>query len=189
MLPIGEIDGLLRDAEQGNSAARDQLFSTLYSELHRIAKRELNRHAPQAIPLSATTLLHEVYADLAGRPHLAFTDRGRFMAYVSRAMRGFIIDRVRQGQSQKRGGEFHFTQLDTSVPDSASTGTELQKLSDALDELAHKDAALAEVVDLKFFCGLTLGEIAALRQVSERTLQRDWEKARLLLFDSMKSPE
>ncbi len=111
------------------------------------------------------------------------------MAYVSRAMRGFIIDRVRQGQSQKRGGEFHFTQLDTSVPDSASTGTELQKLSDALDELAHKDAALAEVVDLKFFCGLTLGEIAALRQVFERTLQRDWEKARLLLFDSMKSPE
>ncbi len=66
MLPIGEIDGLLRDAEQGNSAARDQLFSTLYSELHRIAKRELNRHAPQAIPLSATTPLHEVYADLAG---------------------------------------------------------------------------------------------------------------------------
>jgi DNA-directed RNA polymerase specialized sigma24 family protein len=63
---------------------------------------------------------------------------------------------------------------------------ELQKLSDALDELATHDAALAEVVDLKFFCGLTLGEIASLRGQSERTLQRDWEKARLLLFNALK---
>ena len=189
MLSNVELDGLFRDAEQGKGAARDQLFTALYSELHRIARRELNRQSPQAATLSATTLLHEVYAELAGRPDVVFPDRGRFMAYVSRAMRGFIIDRVRQRQSLKRGGEFHFTELNTAISDSATAVPELQKLSDALDELAQKDAALAEVVDLKFFCGLTLGEIALLRNVSERTLQRDWEKARLLLFNFLKSVE
>ena len=181
-----DLDNLLRDAEQGNDAARDQLFASLYTELHRVAQRELNRHAHQSATLSATTLLHEAYAELAGRKDLAFPDRGRFIAYVSRVMRGFIIDRVRLRQSLKRGGEFHFTQLNTEIPDSAAAVSELQKLSDALDELAQQDAALSEVVDLKFFCGLTLGEIASLRGQSERTLQRDWEKARLLLFNSLK---
>lgn len=189
MLSSSELDGLFRDAEQGQGVARDQLFAALYSELHRIARRELSRQSPQAATLSATTLLHEVYAELAGRPDLVFPDRSRFMAYVSRAMRGFIIDRVRQRHSQKRGGEFHFTQLNTEISDSVAAAPELQKLSDALDELAQRDAALAEVVDLKFFCGLTLGEIAVLRNVSERTLQRDWEKARLLLFNFLKSLE
>lgn len=184
-----ELGSLYHDAEQGHASARDQLFVELYSELHRIARRELGRQSPQAATLSATTLLHEVYAELAGRPDLVFPDRSRFLAYVSRVMRGFIIDRVRERQSQKRGGEFHFTQINTEISDSVAVAPDLQQLSDALDELAQKDAALAEVVDLKFFCGLTLGEIAALRNVSERTLQRDWEKARLLLFNSMKSLE
>jgi RNA polymerase sigma factor (TIGR02999 family) len=185
----GELDGLFRNAETGSAAARDQLFAALYSELHRIARRELGRQSPHVATLSATTLLHEVYEELAGRPDLAFPDRGRFMAYVSRVMRGFIIDRVRERLSQKRGGEFHFTQIDTEISEGVAAAPDLQRLSDALDELARKDAALAEVVDLKFFCGLTLGEIAVLRNVSERTLQRDWEKARLLLFNSMNSLE
>jgi RNA polymerase sigma factor (TIGR02999 family) len=186
MVSQEDLKKLLAEAEQGNGAAKDQLFASLYSELHRIAERELRRHSQQAA-ISATTLLHEAYAELAGRPELSFPDRGRFIAYVARVMRGFVIDRVRNGRSLKRGGEFHFTQLNTQNSDAAAPDMELQKLSDALDELATHDAALAEVVDLRFFCGLTLGEIAAMRGQSERTLQRDWEKARLLLFNAIKT--
>ena len=107
------------------------------------------------------------------------------MGYAARVMRGLIIDLVRERRALKRGGAFHITQLPTEVADGAQDTTELARLSDALDELAIRDPRLAEVVDLKYFCGFTFEDIAAQRGTSLRTVMRDWEKARLLLFKGL----
>jgi RNA polymerase sigma factor (TIGR02999 family) len=103
------------------------------------------------------------------------------MGYAARAMRGLVIDYSRRNFAQKRGGEFHLTVLPTEVPDAQADGDELTRVADALEELAAVDPRLVEVVDLKYFCGFSFTEIAAMREVSERTVQRDWEKARMLL--------
>jgi RNA polymerase sigma factor (TIGR02999 family) len=103
------------------------------------------------------------------------------MAYAARAMRGLVIDYARERKAQKRGGRFEFTAMDTEIADNAADSGELARISDALDELARADAALADLVDLKFFCGLSTAEIAALRGVSDRTVERDWTKARVYL--------
>lgn len=179
------ITAALVAAERGDAAATAALFETLYRELHRLAKRQLHAHAAGAT-LSATTLLHEAYLDISRRDP-AFPDRARFFAYAARAMRGLIIDYVRERRAVKRGGEFHLTQLDTEIAESAAQESDdLARLGDALDELARADAPLAELVELKFFCGFTFAEIAAMRGTSERTVQRDWAKARLYLHDALR---
>ena len=170
-------------AESGDADARNALFAALYDELHRLAQAHVRKSAGP-ITLSATTLLHEVYMSLVGRSGLAFPDRSRFLGYASRAMRGLIVDYVRQRTAQKRGGALTFTALDGEEP-AAPEQVDLGRLTHALDELAALDPGLAELVDLKFFCGFSLVEIAAMRQVSERTVQRDWAKARLLLHRSL----
>ena len=167
------------DAE--DPAAAEQLFATLYGELHRLARRELSRRSDN-ITLGATTLLHEAYLDMSARVGMVFPDRARFMAYAARAMRGLIIDYARRRYAQKRGGLFELTSLQTTVADRLTDANELQQISDGLDALAAVDPALAEVVDLKFFCGFSFAEIAAMRGVTERTVQRHWEKARLYLY-------
>jgi RNA polymerase sigma factor (TIGR02999 family) len=171
----------LAAAERGDAGAAAELFSTLYRELHRLARQQLHANA-WGLTLGATTLLHEAYIDLSGRAAV-FPDRARFFAYAARAMRGLIVDYARERKAQKRGGEFHITSLDTQHAEEAGAGPtdDLQPLADALDELAAVEPALAELVELKFFCGVALTEIASMRNVSERTVQRDWNKARLFL--------
>jgi hypothetical protein len=113
---------------------------------------------------------------MSGRDGVAFPDRARFMGYAARVMRRLVIDHVRRRQAAKRGGMFELTALDTTVAEPADNAQQLERLSDALDELATVDAVSAEVVDLKFFCGFTFAEIAGMRGLSERTVQRQWEK-------------
>jgi len=167
-------------AECGHPAAADTLFAALYGELHRMARREVARRSGYAT-LGATTLLHEAYLDVSDREGVVFPDCSRFLAYAARAMRGLAIDHVRRRRAQKRGGKFELTTLDTSIADSVADEHELQQISDALDELAAVDAGLAEVVELKFFGGFSFAEIGAMQGTSERTVQRQWEKARLYL--------
>src|SRR6202162_5429890 len=155
------ISSLIRDAECGDGAAADELFSTLYSELHRMAKRELARRGSPA-SLSVTTLLHEAYLDIAEREGNCFPDRPRFMGYAARVMRGLIIDHARNRQAQKRGGEFEITWLATDAGDVAHS-RHLERVSDALEQLARLEPQLAEIVDLKFFCGFSFADIAAMR--------------------------
>lgn len=174
------ITSLITAAERGDVSAASSLFETLYAELHRIAQRELSKHAVP-MTLGATTLLHEAYLDMAQRDGTGFPDRARFMGYASRVMRGLIIDHVRRRCAQKRGGKFEITSMDADIQDGMSEDRELARISDALDELAKTDSALAELVDLKFFCGFSFIEIAGMRGVTERTVQRQWEKARIYL--------
>lgn len=177
-----ELDTLIRSSEGGDPKAREQLFAVLYSELHSLAQRQLRRNS--SMTLSPTTLLHETYLRMAGNRSGAFPDRARFLAYASRAMRGLIIDYYRSRSAQKRGGKFEITALPTEVPQ-ADSGLELQRLSDAVDALSLIEPRLAQVVDLKFFCGMTFVEIGAALDASERTIKRDWEKARILLHLEM----
>jgi RNA polymerase sigma factor (TIGR02999 family) len=179
------ISALINAAETGDSTATDSLFAALYAELHRMAKRELARRgAPPS--LSVTTLLHEAYLDISGRAGVSFPDRARFMGYSARVMRGLIIDHARSRGAVKRGGEFQLTSADGYELGNPADPKELSDISDSLDQLAKIDPDLAELVDLKFFCGLSFGEIAALRKVSERTIQRQWEKARIYLHQSLR---
>lgn len=180
------ISSLIGAAERGDRSAAEGLFAALYSQLHRVAKRELARHSA-SVTLSATTLLHEAYLDMAARDGPSFPDQGRFMGYAARVMRRLVIDHARNRQAQKRGGRFEITSLASDVAENAIDDRELARISDALDELAQVEPALAEIVDLKFFCGFTLAEIAGIRGVSERTVQRNWEKARIYLHRSIRA--
>ena len=184
-MDTSSLPALIAAAEGGDPAAAEALFSSLYQELRRLARRELMRNG-QGVALGATTLLHEVYLSVAQRESLAFPDRNRFLGYASRAMRGLIVDYVRNRTALKRGGELTFASVD-AVEDApaAERPEELEQLDRALDDLAAIDPGLAELVDLKFFCGFSIPEIAELRKSSPRTVQREWAKARLLLHQSL----
>jgi RNA polymerase sigma factor (TIGR02999 family) len=171
---------LVTRAESGDAAARDALFAALYAELHRLAESHLRRNGYE-LTLGATTLLHEAYVDIAGRESVGFPDRNRFLGYASRAMRHIVIDYVRQRRARKRGGELTFTTLNEDRESAPDEARHLEAVGTALEELADLEPALAQLVDLKFFCGFTFAEIAGVRGVTERTVQRDWAKARVLL--------
>ncbi|HEY2558879.1 MAG TPA: ECF-type sigma factor, partial [Caldimonas sp.] len=123
--------------------------------------------------------------DMSQRHALAFPDRAHFLAYAARAMRTVVIDRARAGAALKRGGDLEITSLDTQAAETIAGPALLSDIGSALEELAVLEPELANVVDLKFFCGFAVAEIAAMRGVSERTVQRQWEKARLLLYRAL----
>ena len=184
----GTISSLIAAVDGGDRSALSALYGALYAELHRLAQKELARIGGKG-GLGATTLLHEAYLDLSARGGASFLDRARFMGYASRVMRGVIIDHARNRRAQKRGGRFEITSLETDAAQGAVDDRELVQINDALNELAEVDPSLAELVDLKFFCGLSFAEIASLRGSSERTVQRNWEKARLYLHRALQSED
>jgi RNA polymerase sigma factor (TIGR02999 family) len=162
------------------------LFAALYADLCRMARREVRRSGVAGL-LGTETLVHEAWLNVGQRPSLAFTDARQFLAYASRTMRGLVIDRVRAQSAQKRGGGLSITSLDTHTAEQVAQPELLQDIGGALDELSALEPELAQVVDLKFFCGFSLVEVATMQGVSERTVQRQWEKARLLLIRALKS--
>lgn len=181
------VASLIVHAEKGDGSAADKLFTLLYAELHRLAKTQLARSSGE-LTLGTTTLLHEAYLGMAGREKAVFPDRARFMAYAARAMRGLIIDYARGRNARKRGGGFLFVPLNDGLAGETRADPDLERLGSALEELAAVEARLAQVVDLKFFCGFSFEEIAAMWGISARTVQRDWEKARIYLHDAIGGP-
>lgn len=179
---------LIASADRGDGQASAALFAALYRELRGLARRELLRAGPGAA-LGVTSLLHEAYLDIAQREGVVFPDRARFLGYAARVMRGLIIDGLRRRQARKRGGGFEITSIDgKELGDApASDADELERLGRALDELAAEEPEITHVVDLKFFCGFTFAEIAQLRGVSERTVQRQWDKARIYLRHALRA--
>jgi RNA polymerase sigma factor (TIGR02999 family) len=181
-----DLPELLRRAGQADPQAADQLFAALYGELRRLAEHHLERGA--SLTLGTTTLVHDAYLSMVGRQDVRFPDRARFFAYASRAMRGLVIDYARRRRAKKRGREYEITLVEQEIPAGSAleAGQDLQELADALDDLGELNPHLAELVDLHFFAGFSFGEIAEFRGVSERTVQRDWRKARLLLHHALK---
>lgn len=179
--PTTSLADLVRGADAGDETSARRLFESLYDELHRLAERQLRRN-PGSVTLSPTTLLHETYLAVSGRDGSAFPDRARFFGYAARAMRGLIIDYVRARGARKRGGGFEITRMGMDDPaDPAPELDRLHEVAESLDRLAAVDPRLAELVDLHVFAGFSLVEIAGFRGVSDRTVQRDWRKARMLL--------
>lgn len=177
---------LLSSASAGDAIAAHRLFDLLYDELHRLARRELRR-IQHGDGLSPTTLLHEAYLSMAERDGVTFTDRNQFMSYAARAMRGLIVDNARRRCARKRGGDVAITALRTEHGNTPTAPEELVRIGEALEDLAQHEPNLARIVDLKFFCGFGMDEIAALLDLSRRTVNRKWEKARILLFEQLES--
>jgi RNA polymerase sigma factor (TIGR02999 family) len=181
------IASLITSVEGGDRSAADALFAALYSELHRLAERQLARGG-RGVTLGTTTLLHEAYLDISRREGAVFPDRGRFMAYAAKVMRGLIIDYARSRQALKRGGGFEITVFSDEVGQAKADEEDLSRLGAAVGDLAAVDPPLAELVDLKFFGGFSFAEIAVMRGASERTVQRHWEKARIYLHRALRKP-
>jgi RNA polymerase sigma factor (TIGR02999 family) len=171
-----------------DSASQQRLFALLYEELRRLAQRELRGRGPSST-LSPTTLLHELYLNLQERAGVRFPDRARFLAYAARAMRGLIIDYARRRKTIKRGAAFEITSLTTDLPEYTAECAELERLADALERLESTEPRLALVVTLKYFCGFSFADIGPMMGISERTLKRDWRKARLFLRECLTEPD
>ena len=179
-----DITQWLDAARDGDRAALDRVLGTLYHELHAMARRQLAGQYGQT--LDATALVHEAYLKLIGRRDVQFDDRAHFFAYAASAMRSVVVDYARQRLAQKRGGDLHRV---TELPDDVEGGLRLDEdmlgLDTALTKLASVDAKLAQVVELRYFAGLSEQEIAELLKRSERSIRRDWQKARLYLLASL----
>ena len=184
MTDSADITLLLDAAREGDRAALDNVLARLYSELHSMARRQLAGQHGQT--LDATALVHEAYLKLIGRREARFDDRAHFFAYAASAMRSVVVDYARQRLAQKRGGDLHRV---TDLPEDVEGGLRLDEetlgLDVALTRLAAVDQKLAQVVELRYFAGLSELEIAALLDRSERSIRRDWQKARLYLLASL----
>lgn len=188
MSDSADITNWLDAARDGNREALDRVLGTLYEELHAMARRQLAGQQEQT--LDATALVHEAYLKLIGSHGAQFGDRAHFFAYAATAMRSVVVDHVRQRLAQKRGGGLERV---TSIPEDGEGAIRLDEdllaLDGALDKLAAVDPRLAQVVELRYFGGLSELEIAALQDRSERSIRRDWQKARLFLLASLEGDE
>jgi RNA polymerase sigma factor (TIGR02999 family) len=169
-----------------DSPGVDGLFDATYRELRQLARARLRTSAPNTL-LDTTALVHETYLRLASANELQFPDRPRFLVYAGKVMRSVIVDFVRQRQTDRRGGDAAHvtftTQLAGGVPASEE---QILRVNDALLELEKVDERMAKVVELRYFGGLTEIEIAQALGVTDRTVRRDWEQARLFLADALK---
>jgi RNA polymerase sigma factor (TIGR02999 family) len=177
---MSEITAMLVAARAGDSEALQGVFERVYPELRRLASSRL-RAGPGSPTLSPTELVHEVFLRLIGADHLELEHRRHFFACAARAMRLLLIDMARQSSAQKRGGEALQVTFTEGLAIAATTHGELFDLDRALDQLADVNPRAREVVDLRFFAGLTADETAELLGLSVRTVHREWEKARAFL--------
>jgi RNA polymerase sigma factor (TIGR02999 family) len=185
MSDSGDITQLLGAARDGDRDALGQVLSTLYHELHSMARRQLA--GLRGHTLDATALVHEAYLKLTGRRDVEFGDRAHFFAYAASAMRSVVVDYARQRLAQKRGGDLHrVTDLPDDLESALRVDDETLGLDTALTKLAAVDPKLAQVVELRYFGGLSELEIAGLLERSERSIRRDWQKARMFLLASLK---
>jgi RNA polymerase sigma factor (TIGR02999 family) len=183
---VSEVTQLLQRINAGDAAARDALFGLLYQELHKLARSRLRRSETITL-LDTTSLVHESYLRFLNARELEFADRGRFFGYAASVMRSIVVDEVRKRHAERRGGAAEHVELDTGVADSVQTDEDqILRVHEALDELSALDPRLAQVVEMRYFAGLTEPDIAEALGVNERTVRRDWDKARTLLFSALR---
>jgi RNA polymerase sigma factor (TIGR02999 family) len=181
----GEITRLLASISKGERDALNRLFPVVYGELRALAHLQLARLRP-GDTLQTTALVHEAYLKLLGTARPAWNDRRHFFAVASRAMRQISVDYARTRAAQKRGGNTPALTLDEQRLPVADRPHELVLLDRALTELESLSERPARVVELRFFGGLSVEEAAAVMNVSERTVKREWQKARAFLFDALR---
>lgn len=180
---MSEITELIGLARQGEKAASERVFVLLYDELHRLAAGQLRGE----VAMRTTSLVHEAYLKLAKHGAIDVNDRGHFFAVAARVMRQIVIDHVRARAAQRRGGDMRIASLDTTAMQAAAQerDAEVLALDNALERLDAVDAPLAALVEMRFYAGLELAEIATVMERSERSLKRDWRRARAFLQHEM----
>jgi len=177
---VSEITELLQRAASGEDGARDRLYTLLYSELRRLARGHLAKAG--AITLDPTAIVHEAWLRSQTGP-LGAANRGQFFAHASAVMRSVIVDHARARAADKRGGGFADVTLGTGTLDGLVQPPDALQVDEALQALQRLDARCHRVVEMRYFGGMTLEEIAAVLELSVPTLKRDWRRARAFLFD------
>ncbi len=164
----------------------DDAFADAYQELRRVAHARLRGSGRQRV-LDTTALVHETYLKLSRGEALAFPDRARFLVYAGRAMRSIIVDLARQRRAERHGGEFEHITFTGSLIDAPGAGEDhILRVHEALEEMARVDPRMAQVVELRYFGGLTDAEVGQALGVTDRTVRRDWEQARLFLAQALR---
>ena len=177
---------LIRRAQDGDQAALRFVFDATYAELRGLARARLRKGSRNTL-LDTTSLVHEAFLRFADAGRLHIGDRQHFLRYASHVMRSVIVDFEREKLAQRRGGDAVHVTLNSDIGDVTGNGeSEILKVHEALEELAQHDARLVQVVEMRYFAGMTETEIAAALGVNDRTVRRDWQKARLLLADALK---
>lgn len=166
------------------SALLGEFFADHYEDLRQIAHRRLRRNEKITL-LDTTALVHESYLRLLRAKHIELSGRSQFLAFAARIMRSIIVDFVRSHRAERRGGDEVHVTLSTEISESHAAADEILRVNDALDELARVDGRLVKVVEMRYFGGLEEREIAGILGIHERTVRRDWEKARMLLLLAM----
>ena len=176
----GEVTELLAQLGSRGPAAIDRLMSILYDELRRIARRQM-RGERSDHTLETTALVHEAYVKLVGLDRVSWQNRAHFLAVASRAMRRVLVDHAVTRRAQKRGGVRHKVSLDGVDPGQAQPVETLVAIDTALHRLEQIDARLSQVVECRYFGGMSVEEAAEALQVSPATIKRDWSVARAWL--------
>jgi RNA polymerase sigma factor (TIGR02999 family) len=179
-----EITELLVALGSGDRLAFDRLFEAVYAELRAIAHRQL-RHFPAHQTLDTTALVHEAYLKFSRQEHWSVDNRLHFFGLAARAMRSLVIDRARRRRRAKRGGDSPLVELDEEMIATPTRATELLAIDEALTRLETADPELAQLVEWRFFAGLSIDEIAELLGVSDRTVKRRWRSARAFLYQDL----
>jgi len=180
---VPDLTRMLADARQGNNEAVNQLFSTLYEDLRKLAHARIRGGDPPTF-VSTTALVHESYLRMMNRGRVGWNDRPHFLAYAARVMRSIIVDLVRERAAERHGGTQ--VELETEVFRARRPETEILTVHSELDKLAKLSKRMAQVVEMRYFAGMTEEEIAIALNTTERTVRRDWEKARLILAAALK---
>jgi RNA polymerase sigma factor (TIGR02999 family) len=185
----GEVTRLLAAARQGETEAMDRLIALVYEELRAVARRQLRRWRPGQT-LDTTALVHEAYLKLMDPVGASWQDRAHFLSVAGVAMRHILVDAARRRMAKKRGGEGFRIPLEELAgrdePEAGARAVEILALDEALNSLAACNERLCRLVELRYFAGLTEEETALTLGTSERTIRRDWRKARAFLFDALR---
>jgi RNA polymerase sigma factor (TIGR02999 family) len=184
--PPGQITGLLRRWSGGDKEAADALFPIVYRELRQLARGQRRRLRAGAT-LNTTAVVHEAYLKLVDAPQVSVRDRQHFLALAARAMRQILVDHARRRRASKRGADAHHTDLDGREIVAESKALDVLALEDALNELGALEARLVQIVELRFFAGLSVDETAEALGLAPRTVDRDWRRARAFLHHELRS--
>jgi RNA polymerase sigma factor (TIGR02999 family) len=177
----GMVTQLISAHREGDNLAGDRLFALVYDELHAMARRQLKFRSPGET-LNTTGLVHEAYLKLFDRDENGWNDRVHFFSVTARAMRQILVDYARKINAEKRGGGAHHTEIDASIISDSRGNIDILDLDTALKQLEELNPRLATIVECRFFGGMSIDETAALLDVSSRTIDREWLKAKSFLY-------
>ena len=183
---MDQLADLLQRAQDGDAASRDKLFAAAYEELRTLARAQLRGGGRNTL-LDTTVLVHESFLRFMQAGQLNGSERGHFFSYAGRIMRSVIVDFARKRQAERRGGNAEHVSLDTQLAEDVRANDEdLIRIDEALQALQEVDSRLVQVVEMRFFVGMTEAEVADALGVADRTVRRDWEKAKLLLLATLR---